>query len=202
MPLSTVLREVKPISVTTAGLNGSALYKFPLNFVGTVRVKALPNAVLGSNLTIQLGEWLSSAPPPPPAPPPGPPGLCGTAYENAALGLACPKGGGHISQVVFASYGTPSGSCDGYHADSHCDAKESVAVVEKACLGKPKCDVMASNENFGGDPCVDVAKWLSVQVSIHTYSCLTATLEMQANRKVATEQNEKIDISLTITDVI
>jgi hypothetical protein len=39
MPLSTVLREVKPISVTTEGLNGSALYKFPLNFVGTVSLK-------------------------------------------------------------------------------------------------------------------------------------------------------------------
>ena len=60
MPLSTVLEEVKPISVIKTP-DGGFLYTFPKNFVGTIQFAPLPAATSGSNLTVLLGEWLVSS---------------------------------------------------------------------------------------------------------------------------------------------
>jgi alpha-L-rhamnosidase len=62
MPPATVLAEVKPTSVTTLG-DGAFLYKFPKNFVGTVRLAPLPSAETNSSLTVLLGEWLDPGAP-------------------------------------------------------------------------------------------------------------------------------------------
>jgi alpha-L-rhamnosidase len=68
MPLSTVLGEVKPVSVDKVS-DGSFLYSFPKTFVGTVQFKPLPAAATGSNLTVLLGEWLVPTDPGGPVPP-------------------------------------------------------------------------------------------------------------------------------------
>ena len=60
MPLSTVLEEVKPISVLKTP-DGGFLYTFAKNFVGTIKLQPLPSAVSGSKLTVLLGEWLVNA---------------------------------------------------------------------------------------------------------------------------------------------
>lgn len=57
MPIATVLREVQP-STVTALPDGAFLYRFPKNFVGTVRIAPLPTAETNSSLTVLLGEWL------------------------------------------------------------------------------------------------------------------------------------------------
>lgn len=182
MPISTVLDEVRPVAVAEVGNSTSSrtwVYTFPKNFVGTVRVKALPNAVAGSNLTIQLGEWLASKPPrptPPPSPPPSPPPLpspCGRAVEHSVLELGCPAGGA-IASVIFASYGTPTGSCtcephgtckSTYVVSPQCNAADSVAVVTSQCVGKQSCSVTTTTQTFGGrDPCRDAHKWLAAEV--------------------------------------
>ena len=62
MPVSTVLQEVQPIAVT-ALQDGAFLYKFPRNFVGTVRIAPLPTAETNSSLTVLLGEWLDAGAP-------------------------------------------------------------------------------------------------------------------------------------------
>ena len=43
--------------------DGSFLYTFPKNFVGTIKFQPLPSAAAGSNLTVLLGEWLTPNPP-------------------------------------------------------------------------------------------------------------------------------------------
>jgi hypothetical protein len=86
--------------------------------------------------------------------------VCGTASENESVSLMCPAGQ-VMSAVVFASYGTPSGSCGSY-ATGTCDAASSVTVVEALCLGRTSCSIPATNAAFG-DPCNGSEKSLSVE---------------------------------------
>ncbi|OVA12079.1 D-galactoside/L-rhamnose binding SUEL lectin domain [Macleaya cordata] len=67
-----------------------------------------------------------------------------------------------ISDIAFASYGTPHGSCQKF-SRAHCHARNSLAVVSKACQGKNNCAIDVSNEAFGYDPCRGVVKTLAVE---------------------------------------
>eukprot|EP01047_Picozoa_sp_COSAG01_P022438 COSAG01_NODE_1331_length_10699_cov_28.574717_2_plen_342_part_00 len=69
MPLSTIVEEIQPTSVQKLS-DGDFLYTFPANFVGTIKVSALPFAKDGSKLNLLVGEWLDSSPPDAPVPPP------------------------------------------------------------------------------------------------------------------------------------
>ncbi|KAL5559655.1 hypothetical protein UlMin_035866 [Ulmus minor] len=73
--------------------------------------------------------------------------------------LSCPQGK-TISKILFASYGTPSGDCQGY-AHGSCHASNSETIAQQACLGRRKCSISASSENFG-DPCPTMLKTLVV----------------------------------------
>ena len=139
--------------------------------------------------------------PPPPGPAPQPKGGCGgqaaggaclcaiiDEHQNVTLGCA---GGIKISDVTFASFGTPSGSCDGgvdpggdtFKKNVKCDAPDALAVVKAACVGKESCTLMptcghpnpqggkdcgllADNEDGGlvPDPCRMVPKHLSIAI--------------------------------------
>ena len=91
-------------------------------------------------------------------------GSCGTDIENPSrptyLKLSCASG--KFTGVAFASFGTPSGSCDNGFTKGKCDSPNSVAKVAAACVGKSECNIQASNEFFGGDPCPLTPKKLSV----------------------------------------
>lgn len=63
----------------------------------------------------------------------------------------------------FASFGTPSGSCGSFQKGT-CHASSSQSVVEKLCLGRSRCSVGPTIDNFG-DPCPRTNKHLSVQVT-------------------------------------
>ncbi len=187
MPLSTVLDEVLPDSVTKLP-DGDFLYHFPKNFVGTLRVNTV-GAESGANLTVLLGEWLlpnkpiPPLPPPPPAPhhppppPPGPPSHCGRVISGRMLNLGCAQPGSTIDKIVFASFGTPGGNCSaGFkkwysgpyapHGDKICDSNASLPTLETACLGKHTCSIEAPDMNFplGTDPCQGVHKMLAAEV--------------------------------------
>ncbi|XP_057975801.1 beta-galactosidase 3-like [Malania oleifera] len=75
--------------------------------------------------------------------------------------LRCAKGQS-ISAITFASFGTPSGSCGSFQKGT-CDAPNSHAIVEKACIGQAYCSVSVSNNYFGADPCPNKLKRLSVE---------------------------------------
>ena len=72
--------------------------------------------------------------------------VCGEGYEDVGISvqpavLNCSDTGGTIDQILFANYGTTTGSCHNYTAT--CTGDDSRAAVEKACLGKGSCVVVA-----------------------------------------------------------
>ncbi|KAK4789818.1 hypothetical protein SAY86_017122 [Trapa natans] len=76
--------------------------------------------------------------------------------------LSCSLGQ-KISKIKFASFGTPEGACGSYNEGS-CHAFHSFDVFQKTCLGQNSCTVPVTPEIFGGDPCPNVMKKLSVEV--------------------------------------
>ncbi|KAK4269257.1 hypothetical protein QN277_022441 [Acacia crassicarpa] len=75
--------------------------------------------------------------------------------------LSCGPGQ-KISAIKFASFGTPLGSCGNFHEGS-CHAHKSYDAFQKNCVGQNSCSVAVLPENFGGDPCPNVMKKLSVE---------------------------------------
>ncbi|KAI4386958.1 hypothetical protein MLD38_004831 [Melastoma candidum] len=71
--------------------------------------------------------------------------------------------GQKISSIKFASFGTPEGSCGSFRQGS-CHAFHSYDVFEMTCLGLNSCSVTIAPEIFGGDPCPNTLKKLSVEV--------------------------------------
>ena len=86
--------------------------------------------------------------------------MCGTVQENGNLFLQAPAGAVFTS-VLFASYGTPTGSC-GTFSTSSCHASGSLSIVEGYLLGNSSATIPASNGVFG-DPCGGTGKRLYVQ---------------------------------------
>lgn len=91
--------------------------------------------------------------------------LGGEVAENSDLTLTCAAGSGSITNITFASFGTPSGTCGSFAADSKCDSAASMATVAAACVGKTSCTISATNSEFGGDPCLNIKKRLAVEAT-------------------------------------
>ena len=86
--------------------------------------------------------------------------FCGSIINLATLDLQCVDPTATISKINFASYGTPTGSCGSWQVGA-CNAANSTAIVEAACLNQNKCSIDATTPIFG-DPCYDVVKYLDV----------------------------------------
>lgn len=91
-------------------------------------------------------------------------GTCGVFQEHDTVKLDCGTES-TIKSVDYASFGTPTGSCNNGFTDGNCSSTVSKAVVEKLCVGKSSCTFDATTQTFGGDPCFDVTKRLAVKVS-------------------------------------
>ena len=92
------------------------------------------------------------------------PAVVGTSFEASEgndITVQAPAGK-VISQITFASYGTPSGSQGNYVIGS-CHASNSKLMVEQALLGLSTATIAASNGVFG-DPCGGVVKRLFISV--------------------------------------
>jgi alpha-tubulin suppressor-like RCC1 family protein len=83
----------------------------------------------------------------------------GTAGEGSGLTLTAPSGS-VFAEVLFASYGTPTGS-NGLYRTSSCDASLSVQQVEARFIGETSASLSANNGVFG-DPCGGILKNLTV----------------------------------------
>jgi Galactose binding lectin domain len=91
--------------------------------------------------------------------------FCGSIINNADLSLACVDPGSTINNILFASYGTPTGStCGSYAVNNTCNAANSTSIVTSACLGKSSCTVSADTAVFG-DPCYGTVKHLIVEAT-------------------------------------
>ena len=107
-----------------------------------------------------------------------------------------------ISEVVFASYGTPTGSCLGTLAvDAACNANSTRAVLEKACLGKTNCSVAATLANFGGDPCPYVNKKLAARVRCANDPPPTPAPPYTSNTFIATTWQGPVQMPVTTDGV-
>uniref|UniRef100_A0A166ENF5 beta-galactosidase n=1 Tax=Daucus carota subsp. sativus TaxID=79200 RepID=A0A166ENF5_DAUCS len=71
--------------------------------------------------------------------------------------------GQKISSIKFASFGTPEGAC-GSFLEGSCHAHKSYDAFERNCIGQNACSVRVAPEQFGGDPCPNIMKKLSVEV--------------------------------------
>jgi hypothetical protein len=72
-----------------------------------------------------------------------------------------------IDNIVFASYGTPTGSCETGFAIGTCNSASSLDIVKQMCVGKNSCTVSASNSVFG-DPCYGTLKRLGILATCST----------------------------------
>ncbi|XP_041015356.1 beta-galactosidase 1 [Juglans microcarpa x Juglans regia] len=70
--------------------------------------------------------------------------------------------GQKISSIKFASFGTPEGVCGSFREGS-CHAHKSYDAFQRSCVGQSSCSVTVAPEIFGGDPCPNVMKKLSVE---------------------------------------
>lgn len=94
---------------------------------------------------------------------------CATASQGLEIVLDC--GGDLISAVDFASYGTPSGTCNSmsgtgsFAVQQTCNAAGTRDAVENQCLGHSTCMFTVDAELFGSlQACGDDRRWLSAQV--------------------------------------
>ena len=96
--------------------------------------------------------------------------VCGQISESGTLCLSAPNGGGistTFTSVVFASWGTPNGSCGAYSA-SGCN-NDVRGYIGSISIGGTSFCVRANNNYQGGpaefwDPCDNVRKWLYIQM--------------------------------------
>ncbi|KAG8096735.1 hypothetical protein GUJ93_ZPchr0013g37037 [Zizania palustris] len=78
-----------------------------------------------------------------------------------ALRLECFREGQIISNIKFASFRSPSGTCGNYN-HGECSSSQALAIVQEVCVGVSSCNVPVSSKNFG-DPCTGVTKSLVVE---------------------------------------
>jgi len=84
------------------------------------------------------------------------------AAENQNVVLSCPAGQ-VITAVVYAGYGTTTGSCGAFAAGA-CKSADAADVVRPFCVGRQSCTVSARNDVFG-DPCSKTTKTLALEVA-------------------------------------
>lgn len=70
--------------------------------------------------------------------------------------------GQKISSIKFASFGTPEGTCGNYR-EGGCHAHGSYDIFQKECVGQPGCAIRVHPDIFGGDPCPNTLKKVSVE---------------------------------------
>ena len=124
---------------------------------------------------------------------------CGKAHEDQSpLNLGLPKHDGLIlscgregviHEVLFASFGNPTGRC-GYRKIGNCHAIDSREVVEKICVGKRSCVIPTGAEFWGSSICpMTESKWLIADVQcksneIHyKYSSLVVNVHVPVGSK-------------------
>ncbi len=131
--------------------------------------------------------------------------ICASAAEGSYLTLTAPAGK-VISEIVFASYGTPGGTCGNYTIGG-CHSTSSMAAFAGA-VGQNSFTIQASNTVFG-DPCGGTVKWLYVQAAYtssgtsNTFNC--SKLGANTVQLIVTDaagNSESGDAIVTVIDAI
>ncbi|KAJ8302970.1 hypothetical protein KUTeg_019366, partial [Tegillarca granosa] len=87
--------------------------------------------------------------------------LCSDATDT----ITCTQ---NVINIHYASYGRHDNrTCPGPEMmNTNCIASSSFSYVSGECDGQSSCNVQAHKDNFGGDPCYGIAKYLYVE-----YNC-------------------------------
>lgn len=91
--------------------------------------------------------------------------------EGGSITATAPAGAIY-TQVIFASYGTPTGS--GPFSLGGCNASTSVSYVGSIFLNQSTAVIYANNTNFG-DPCSGTGKTLAITLG-YTYSLVNSAI--------------------------
>jgi alpha-L-rhamnosidase len=87
--------------------------------------------------------------------------------DTKTYSLSCPNKNSVIEDILFASFGTPKGTC-GHMATGECHVTGSEERVRRLCVGKKTCAVPVSQEYFGRDCSHYSTRWLHVDVQCST----------------------------------
>merc|ERR1719483_647163 len=86
------------------------------------------------------------------------------ACQGSKLNLSCPSG--FVIKIMRANYGrfsvaicNEAGTTDW---SVNCMAPRSLRILQDRCNLDHECEIAAESNNFGGDPCPDVPKYLEV----------------------------------------
>ena len=73
-----------------------------------------------------------------------------------------------IDKLIFASFGTPSGSCleNNLQMNKTCHAKSAYRVVEDTCIGHQICTLQPTDAMYG-DPCPGLVIHLYIAFRMH-----------------------------------
>src|SRR5690606_23420509 len=74
--------------------------------------------------------------------------VCYILNENETQTITAP-GGGVFSEIIFASYGNASGTCETGFTLGSCNNTNTVDIIENLALGNNSFTVTADNETFG-----------------------------------------------------
>nr|XP_009616320.1 beta-galactosidase 15-like [Nicotiana tomentosiformis] len=86
---------------------------------------------------------------------------CGNAYEDKLMNISCQ--GRPISAIKFANFGDTQGTCGSFEKGS-CESNSDVlSIIQKECVGKENCSVVASQSVLGSTNCDNIAKRLVVE---------------------------------------
>ena len=84
--------------------------------------------------------------------------FCYSGQRNDEVELYCASG--NISQIVFASFGQPTGQCGAYLKTEGCHAPLTGSVIARQCIGEPSCLIEAHESTFADwDPSGCVPKF-------------------------------------------
>lgn len=78
---------------------------------------------------------------------------CANAFEGNTLELSC-QGGRVISDVKFASFGLPEGTC-GSFSRGRCESPNAFAYILNHCKGKASCSIPVNELTLGPTGCKD-----------------------------------------------
>ena len=103
-------------------------------------------------VAVPAKQMVELPPNPPSPPPPAAPGsktsTCGVKASirdtpKRRLLLSCPEAGQLIDEVKFASFGSPSGSCEAGNLQHNrsCQSPSAVGLIESLCLGRSECSI-------------------------------------------------------------
>jgi hypothetical protein len=97
---------------------------------------------------------------------------CGCAFNPEPLRPTC-NGQGRFDSIVFASLGTPGGSCGAFQlGDCFAPAEVVHAAVAERCMGRTSCFIPTTVEDLadGEDPCLLIPKYTAVEMTCEPFT--------------------------------